>query len=468
MRKGYGKCFVCLVMLAVLWAAASAGEPENGERLQPGSKPVGTPLTLSVFDIDATPPAGTMLAYDTMAGRWDLGLRARGVVLMGAGQPIVLCAVDWIGISNESNELFRERLALAAHTSRERVALHTLHQHDAPICDFSAEKLLKEAGLPAYAFEGSFARRFLGDLELAVSKSLLKASQVTHVSIGTGEVKEVASNRRILNAQGKVGVMRGSSCRDSALILAPEGLIDPEVTLLSFWNGEKPLAILTWYACHPQSYYLTKMAGPDFVGLARFYRQVEIPAALHLHFNGAGGNIAAGKYNDGTPEKRNILAVRLAEGMKDAWNHSIKKVVASGDISWESIPVRLPANDSVARLKETISSSAPRILTNNMGKLAWYERQKEGKAIDIACLGVGDARVLFLPGEMFVEYQLAAKAMRRDLTVAMAAYGDYGPFYIGTKEAYVQGGYEIASSPVTPEAEEILLSAIRKLLKKEN
>jgi hypothetical protein len=25
----------------------------------------------------------------------------------------------------------------------------------------------------------------------------------------------------------------------------------------------------------------------------------------------------------------------------------------------------------------------------------------------------------------------------------MAAYGDYGPFYIGTKQAYEQGGYEI-------------------------
>jgi hypothetical protein len=46
----------------------------------------------------------------------------------------------------------------------------------------------------------------------------------------------------------------------------------------------------------------------------------------------------------------------------------------------------------------------------------------------------------------------------------MAAYGEYGPFYIGTKEAYSQGGYEITSSPVTEEAEEILMTAIRKLL----
>ncbi|MEN6454011.1 MAG: hypothetical protein ABFD10_07115, partial [Prolixibacteraceae bacterium] len=77
-------------------------------------------------------------------------------------------------------------------------------------------------------------------------------------------------------------------------------------------------------------------------------------------------------------------------------------------------------------------------------------------------------RILFMPGELFVEYQLAAKAMRPDLTVAMAAYGDYGPFYIGTKEAYAQGGYEIKASPVTADVEDILLSAIEKLLKIKN
>ena len=71
-----------------------------------------------------------------------------------------------------------------------------------------------------------------------------------------------------------------------------------------------------------------------------------------------------------------------------------------------------------------------------------------------------------MPGELFVEYQLAAKAMRRDLHVAMAAYGDYGPGYIGTAAAYRQGGYETSpkASNVTPEAEQVLMAAMKKLL----
>jgi hypothetical protein len=74
--------------------------------------------------------------------------------------------------------------------------------------------------------------------------------------------------------------------------------------------------------------------------------------------------------------------------------------------------------------------------------------------------------MLSMPGELFVEYQLAAQKMRPDLFVTMAAYGDYGPGYIGTSIAYEQGGYETlpTSSFVSPKVEPVLVDAMRKLL----
>ena len=39
-----------------------------------------------------------------------------------------------------------------------RVAVHTLHQHDAPICDFSADRLLAEQGINREVFDAPFAR----------------------------------------------------------------------------------------------------------------------------------------------------------------------------------------------------------------------------------------------------------------------------------------------------------------------
>lgn len=58
-----------------------------------------TGLRLSTFDIDVTPPIGSHLAYDTEINKWDLGLRAKGIVFLGSGRPIVMCAIDWIFIT---------------------------------------------------------------------------------------------------------------------------------------------------------------------------------------------------------------------------------------------------------------------------------------------------------------------------------------------------------------------------------
>ena len=138
-----------LVSLSAMWA----GEP-------PGGAPHG--IQVATFDVDATPPLGSAMAYDPVRRLDELTLRCRGVVILGAGKPIVLCAVDWIGIANEGHDHFRERLAEAAGTTPDRVAVHTLHQHDAPGCDFTAERLIRDLGLKDFGrFEGGFHREVI-------------------------------------------------------------------------------------------------------------------------------------------------------------------------------------------------------------------------------------------------------------------------------------------------------------------
>jgi hypothetical protein len=429
-----------------------------------------TQLSIAVFDIDATPPIGSMMAYDPVTNKWDLSLRARGIVLLGAGEPIVLCAIDWIGIANEGHDAFCSGLARAAGTSPNRVAVHVLHQHDAPDCDFSAEKILKEAQVEPRQFESSFQRQTLSALENAVRASLRSAQPITDLGLGEARVEQVASNRRIMGPDGKVRAVRYTTTTDASLRAEPEGTIDPIISLVSFWNGNKPVAVLSYYATHPQSYYRTGIPNPDFPGVARFLRQLAVPSALHIHFNGAGGNIGAGKYNDGSHENRRILAERLADGMRRAWDATKREPLSSNMVGWKVEPVSLPVSKELdeAKLQEQLKSRDARFMAvGGPSKLAWLQRSREGREIDVTCLKLGRARVLHLPGELFVEYQLNAKAARPDLFVAMAAYGDYGPWYIGTAVAYEQGGYETSppASNVGPGAEAELMRAIRKLLK---
>ena len=427
------------------------------------------PVKVATFDVDATPPLGSAMAYDTVKRLDDLTLRCRGVVITGSGDPIVLCAVDWIGIANEGHDAFRIALAKAAGTTPARVAVHALHQHDAPGCDFTAEKLIKELGVKGYPrFEGDFQRLVIARAAEGIARALPTAREATHWGWGQAVVKEVASQRRLLGPDGKVKFTRTSSTKNAEMRAEPEGVIDPMVTSLSFWDKSGPIAVLTSYACHPQSYYRLGYPTPDFPGIARFIRSQSWPHTLHVHFNGAGGNVTAGKYNDGAWENRMVLANRLADGMKEALDKTVKSPLKAADIGWSSVPVKLPlsnhlkAEELIAKLKAT----PPKGYISFADQLAWLKRTEEGHAIDITCLRVGSSRMVHLPGELFVEYQLAAKAMRPDLHVAVAAYGDYGPGYIGSTCAYEQGGYEVGptSSNVAPQVEPVLIEAMKQLL----
>jgi hypothetical protein len=229
------------------------------------------------------------------------------------------------------------------------------------------------------------------------------------------------------------------------------------------------VAALTYYATHPQSYYRTGGANPDFPGLARDQRQAAT-GVTHIHFDGAGGNVGAGKWNDGAHENRQILADRMALGMARAWEATRKEPISAADLGWESLAVALPVArhlDEKRLLAVLENGSAPtRERAEAANELVWLLRCRAGEKIDVGCLRLKHARVLHMPGELFVEYQLAAQRLRPDLFVAMTAYGDYAPGYIGTEVSYEQGGYETGpkASLVAPSVEAVLAEATKLLL----
>ena len=401
-------------------------------------------------------------------------MHCKGLVLLGEGAPIVLVAVDWIGIGNDGQAAFKRAIAEAVGTTAERVAVHTLHQHDAPTCDFSTAALMAEHGLDPSAtyFDLDFARDVIARAAAAAAEAKENATPVARLGMGEAMVEMVASNRRILGPDGKVRVTRYTACGDPEVRAEPAGTIDPMLKCLVFYDEQDaPIAALTYYACHPQSYYRTGLATPDFPGLARDARQ-ESTGVPHVHFDGAGGNIGAGKWNDGAPENRAVLAGRVEAAMAAAFaaaeEHRVP--IDRSAVSWAVVPVALPPaphlDESTLMQTITDTSATPQAREAAANDLVWLRRCEAGEQIGVSCLAIGPARVLHLPGELFVEYQLAAQAMRPDLFVAMAAYGDYAPGYIGTAAAYYQGGYEASqrASAVAPAVEAVLLGAIGRLL----
>ena len=74
----------------------------------------------------------------------------------------------------------------------------------------------------------------------------------------------------------------------------PEGVIDPLLKTIAFYDQESLLGVLTYYATHPQSYYRTKTAHPDFPGMARENRQAELAGQLARRIQrwGLGGPVS--------------------------------------------------------------------------------------------------------------------------------------------------------------------------------
>jgi hypothetical protein len=290
---------------------------------------------------------------------------------------------------------------------------------------------------------------------------------VTRIATGQAKVDRIASNRRVSRDEnGRVRAMRGSSCRDAALQALPEGLIDPWIKTVAFYGQDRKLAACHYYATHPMSYYGDGRVSSDFAGLARKRRQNDEPDVLHLYFTGCAGNIAAGKYNDGSRDMRPVLVQRLYDGIVQS--EKGLSPVPIDQAGWRTVEWLPPPRSglSTEALEKQIADETAAVVNRNRPslQLSWLRRLERRTPIVLSALHLDGVRMLHLPAECFVEYQLRAQALRSDAFVATAAYGDGGPWYIPVREEYPNGGYEVSVAFCDPGIDDQLTAAMKQLI----
>ena len=431
--------------------------------------PHSSGLRVAPFRFEVTPPLGHPCCGGLIkpVEVVDDALEAVGVVLLGSSQPIVLCAVDWTGLLNGAHVAWRTALAQAAGTTADRVAVHCVHQHNAPFACLETERIVSGSGDLPHLLDPEFFNRCLEQARTAVAQALPRARPVTHVGSGQGRVEGVASNRRVYRDDaGRVITMRGSACKDPSLVALPEGLVDPWCRSVVFFDGEAKVAALHYYATHPMSYYADGRVTSDFAGLARKQRQRDEPDCQHLYFTGCAGNIAAGKYNDGSVARRPILTQRVLDGLVASEANLQRFPVEAW--TWKTTEILPPpqaslAADALVRQVADRSGTVPDRVRAAY-RLAWLHRVEQKIPIVLSCLHVGGVRLLHLPGEAFIEYQLRAQHLQPDTFVCTAAYGDGGTWYIPVKEEYPNGGYEVSVAFCDPVIDEILTAGMRQIL----
>lgn len=443
---------------------------------------------IATFSFDVTPPIGHACMGGGISPVRSVKepLQARGFVLLGVEQPLVVVSFDWCEIRGAAYDDWRKALAEVVGSTPERIILSSTHVHDAPVMDPEAEYLLRDAErsgawkdlAPVDAKDKiqiasvcwpDFNRLCIQRARLVLAEALKSKRTITHFGTGKARVEGIASNRRFIKPDGTVNYGRMSRCIDPVARAADDGDIDPWLRTLSFWNNEQLVCALHSYATHPMSSYGNGEVSIDFVGLAREQLQKQMPGTFQIYASGCAGNVTAGKYNDGSAQARLDLTRKLHSAMAASIAATQKQEFKAPDFRLSKIPLgarsTIGFTEDALRYRLTHEVRAFGRAEPAMG-LSWYQRVKSGHQIDLPLIDFGAAQLMLLPAESYVEYQLYAQSLKPGGFVMVMGYGECGPGYIPVERAWQEHDSNLRDwTWVGPGSQPIMEKAIREVLK---
>ena len=443
-----------LATLLLLGLSATAAEP--------------SPVPVGVAVVDITPDGPIRLngygnrttESEGVASR----LKARALAIGGDDPgPAVLLAVDNCGVTAPITEEVAARLKTKAGLPRERLAVASTHTHTGP-CLGGGIPFLFGGPLPAGQVERieRYTRALTDALE-KVALAALADRKPGRLAWGRGTVG-FAANRRVL----KEGHWAGFGVN-------PDGPVDHSLPLLRVTAPDGALrAVVVGYACHCTTLegVFNKVCG-DWAGFACEDIERDHPGAVAMVVIGCGA--------DANPQPR--------RGLDDAKDHGAtvaREVDRLLKGSLTPLPGRIGARFRRIELpfgtpptRETLASQVGRPRAEGYFARVMLERLDRGEALPrtldypVQAWWFGDDLALvFLGGEVVVDYALR---LRRELDpdrLWVVAYANDVPCYIASRRVIAEGGYEVDSSMVyygrptrlDPEAEDRIIAAVHDLL----
>ena len=400
------------------------------------------------FLVDVTPPIGGYMCGGLQtepAIGVESRLSLRGLILDQDNRRYILASIEYTYLVGRSYARMIDMLSTAGQTSPDCVTLHAVHSHDAPLINEEAhayvEKTVTDVHNEAY-FSDVLKRT--GE---AIDKELKEeGTEVAGTCFASAAVQKFASSRRILDENDQCQV-RWSVCRDPVVRNAPEGVIDPLLDQIVFYDtAGEPFTCLSFYACHPQVSNGRRLWSGDTVGVALELFEQTYPHVFPIYFTGCAGDITAGKYTTlNRPRNRLLFGLRLFDGMAAAFDKSRPEPLHR--IDWCDRQFDMPLCETQYEIEHYRAILDDSEATSNVKYKAAIKYHKLKEQMNtypyrLSRLSLNDKHILFLPAEMCIPYQLFAKAQCRG-ELAVAAYGDSFLNYVATDEAFDQGGYEV-------------------------
>jgi len=377
---------------------------------------------------------------------WD-PLFASACVLESDGQRMAIVGVDLCGLLEGSHQAIRERVAAATGgaIAAEHVIVNASHSHSAPYLSDELQELLRPFGLRLQ--DDAYARALPGLIADAVVEASDRAQPVT-VSVGRGSVDRVAGNRRPRRPGGQVVHRWGRPPQE--LRDLPEGLIDPDVAVVRFDGPAGPVGALMTYACHPtaSSEGIPKIVSADFPGHGRAILERDFGYPF-VFLQGCAGNVGTGKWVAGSPWEDTVaMGARFAAGVA-AGLQAAQSVEADGlRVAVSETPLELDPFPPIAEMERQLETAAAAGESSGIvavgDALVLARRLEDRRRARITAVALGpDLALVVLPGEVFLEHGLAARAGSPFRHTIVAAYNANTLQYVPTREAFPDGEYEV-------------------------
>jgi len=448
--------------------------------------------------IDITPHAGVHLAgavgLHRPAKLVAEPLYAKALVLESEGCRLCFLALDVTIVTAPYSAGIRHAAAERIGLDPEAVMVHATQTHSAPplghfMVDPDFEGIPSECEWVAGG-EAAYSDWACERAVEAIARAH-QALQPVQVGVGSGIEGRWAYNRRAVTRDGSV-TMPGRTWPGGVgptWIRYLEGPIDPELGVMCFRTDSlRMAAVLLHYTCHPVHVFPKCTVSPDWPGawsdeVRRTLGSECVPVVL----NGACGNI-----NPWPPFDPDYTEDHRAMGR--ALAAATEKVVESlaftdeTRLAWTSRHIRIPLREVPAdglRWAEDILRAAPQptwtddtrttvdpdwMAAASIYSVHLVRRRDSALDYEIQAFRVGDAAFVGLPGEPFVEGQLAIKLGSPAYPTYVAHCCTEYVGYIPTRDALQRGGHEANTrywAKLAPEALDMVVEgaveAVREL-----
>jgi len=437
----------------------------------------GRCLCAGAAQVDITPCAGTHLSGSGMGNHRPAEsvldpLYARAVVFALGDRKVCLLALDLCIVGEEFTEQVRRGVEHLGFEP-DAVMVHSIQSHSAP----SAGVYMLD---PDFPLEVTPETEYLGGSESAYIEVALpraveaveradSALRPVQVASGSGVRADLAFNRRGIARDGSIVMPWFFS--GLAQPLGPtnlrylEGPTDPEVGVLCARTDDlRIVAMLLHYTCHPVNVFATRSAyravsadwpGAWAAGMQAAYGTACVPLVL----NGCCGNINPWDpfQPDFVPDHRRMGAALTEMGCKIVAGLTFS---SSDVLDWRLRRVPLGYRDIPAERQQEVDRilaehPQPQWLDDGSGDVdpAWFhaastksieycrKRQPEFP-YEIQAIRIGDTALVGLPGEPFVEGQLAIKIGSPAYPTYVAHMTTHYVGYVPTRDACGCGGHE--------------------------